>query len=122
MNTITKQQRLDSYIKLAQEWKLSGMTQSEFALRKGISINAFRYRLKKVRNEVPEKFNEPSLGEIEFVPLPDECLAVQSRIIQSDDSEDQPVMMIQSSSASLQVTNRIAPNLLKAALEVILSC
>lgn len=122
MNTITKQQRLDSYIRLAQEWKLSGMTQVEFALSKGMTVRAFEYRIRRVRDEAPESLDESALRDIEFTPVPKEYLDLQTMNGRLENTESQPVMMIQSSAASLQVTNQIAPHLLKAALEVILSC
>lgn len=122
MNTITKQQRLDNYIRLAQEWKQSGMTQLEFALSKGMTVRAFEYRIRKVRDEAPESLTESALSRLEFAAVPKECLDTQNRIRQLEDAEAQPVMMIQTSTASLQVTNQIPPHILKTALEVILSC
>lgn len=122
MNNNAKQQRLECYIKLAQEWRLSGMTQVDFAKSKGMTVRTFEYRLKKVREEAPESLNVSTLKGIEFAPVPTECLNAQNIIGQSTSAVDQPVMMIQTAVANLQVTNQIAPHILKTALEVIMSC
>ncbi|MDY5423056.1 hypothetical protein [Hornefia butyriciproducens] len=41
MNSEIKRQRLETYIRLAQEWKSSGMTQAAFAKSKGMSLDTF---------------------------------------------------------------------------------
>lgn len=122
MNSNIKQQRLESYIRLAQEWKLSGMTQMDFAMSKGMTLRTLEYRLKRVRNEAPESLSESALKRIEFSPVPREYLDARNTAALSTAAVDHPVMMIHTAVANLQVTNQVAPHILKAALEVMLSC
>ena len=49
MNSEKRKQRMEACIQLAQEWKLSGMTQAKFASSKGMSLEAVKYRIRKFR-------------------------------------------------------------------------
>ena len=122
MNSETKKQRLEAYAKLAQEWKLSGMTQTEFARRKGLSIETVKYRIRKVRETAPEMMTGSALVETEFAAIPQEHLGVSGHSYEEIPLTDQPVLMIQTGGACLQATNQIEPYLLKTALEVMLTC
>lgn len=122
MNSETKKQRLEAYTRLAQEWKLSGMTQAEFARRKDMSLECVKYRIRMVRETAPEMMSESALMETEFAAVPKEHLNVSERTYEDVSLTDQPVLVIQSTGACLQATNQIEPYLLKTALEVMLAC
>lgn len=122
MNAETRRKRLEADVQLVQEWKLSEMTQVEFAAAKGITVRALEYRIRKVRNEVPEMLSDAALAEVEFIPVPGEYVNACNRMDRENPMSEQPVLMLQTSSASLQATNQINPCLLKTALEVMLTC
>lgn len=122
MNTNTKQHRIESYIQLTQEWSASGLTQAEFARRKGISVRALSYRIRKARREAPNRFKDTELCNTEFNPVPKEYMNYSSCVYDSGEMADQPALMFQSAVGCLQVTNQIDPYLLKTAMEVMLSC
>lgn len=122
MNSEIKRQRLETCIRLAQEWKSSGMTQAAFAKSKGMSLDTFKGRLKKVRRNALEKLAESSLLQTAFAAVPKEHIYTSGRIYEEITPADQPVLMIQTGGACLQATNQIEPHLLKTALEVMLTC
>ena len=122
MNSENKRQRLEAYVRLAQEWKLSGMSQAEFARMKGIGVKALSYRIRKAREDAPEMLVRSALATAEFAAVPQEHINISGRVYEEIPMTDQPVLMIQSSGACLQATNGIEPYLLKTALEVILTC
>lgn len=122
MNSETKRHRLEACIQLAQEWKLSGMTQAEFARTKGLTLEAVKYRIRKVRENAPEMLTGSALTGAEFAPIPQKFVNPSNRIYDDIPMTDQPVLMIQSARACLQATNQIEPYLLKTALEVMLTC
>lgn len=122
MNSETKRHHLEDYIKLVQEWKLSGMTQSEFARTKGLTRDMVKYRVRKVQKYAPEMLTESALTGVEFAPVPQEFVKAPKPMHEELPMTDQPVLMIQSDRACLQATNQIEPYLLKTALEVMLTC
>ncbi len=113
---------LEERIRLAHEWKTSGLNQVEFAKVKGMEIGNLRYQLRYVRERFPERIND-------FVPAETQFASVPSDIISSSDfmepvpfSIEHPVLTIQSNSINLCASNQINPSLLKTAIEVVLSC
>lgn len=118
----TKRERLEEQIRLVQEWKVSGMTQVDFAAAKGIGLRALEYRIRKVRDLAPESLSDVQLETIEFVPIPTEHIRTSEAVHIDSSMTDPPVLMIQTGRAFLQATNQIEPYLLKTALEVMLTC
>ena len=122
MNTNTKQQRMNSYIQLAQEWYASGLTQAEFARQKGLTVRTLSYRICKARNSAPDMFTDTTFNGVELAAVPKEYLDPSSRMYDVGEMTDQPSLMIQAGAGCLQATNQIDPYLLKVAMEVLLSC
>ena len=121
MNPETRKKRLDAAVRLVQEWKVSGMTQVEFAASKGMSVRALEYRIRKVRDLAPETITDEALAQVTFARIPTEYVAHESAYGDST-LNDQPVLMVQASVGCLQATNGIEPSLLKMAMEVMLQC
>lgn len=117
-----ERQRLEVSVRLAKEWKNSGMTQAEFARQKGLTYETVRYHVLKVREIAPERMEESTPAETEFVAVPPAHLNRSGRTSEELPLTDQPVLMIQSAGACLQATNQIEPHLLKTALEVMMTC
>lgn len=122
MRSTTKRELLEEQIRLVQEWKVSGMTQVDFAAAKGIGLRALEYRIRKIRNLAPEKLADTELETVEFVPVPIECIQTPEGVHIDSGKNGQPVLMIQSGRTCLRATNQIEPYLLKTALEVMLTC
>ena len=62
MNSL-KKACLEERIRLVQEWKNSGLTQTEFARLKGIEIGDFRNQIRYVRRKAPENLNDTTPSE-----------------------------------------------------------
>ena len=122
MNEIMKKSHLEASIQLVREWKLSGMTQVEFAKIKGMTERQVEYQVRKVRKQAPEYLNEIVEDHIEFTPVPQEHLSCNGRMHDAGEISEQPALMFQSGAGCLQATNQIDPYLLKVAMEVMLSC
>lgn len=122
MNSENKRQRMEACIQLAQEWKLSGMTQAEFAKSKDLGLETVKYRIRKVRENAPDMLIGSALSQAEFAPVPQESMNPSIPSYDDLPMTDQPVLMIQTGGACLQATNQIEPYLLKTALEVMLTC
>lgn len=121
MNSEKRKQRMEACIQLAQEWKLSGMTQAKFASSKGMSLEAVKYRIRKVRECAPDMLFGSALCQTEFASVPQEFVNSSDPTCDNP-MADQPVLMVQTGGACLRVTNQIDPYLLKTALEVMLTC
>ena len=119
---MNKKYRIEESIRLVQEWKLSGMTQAEFARIKGLTERSVEYQVRKVRQQAPESISESALAQVEFAPVPSEVLNHTHRVYDAGEMTEQPALMFQSGAGCLQVTNQIDPYLLKVAMEVMLSC
>ena len=113
---------IEDCIQLAHEWMLSGMTQAEFARAKGITERSVKYQVGKVREKAPKRLKEAALAEVEFSPVPQEYMDPTSRVYDASEMTDQPSLMIRAGAGCLQATNQIDLRLLKAAMEVLLSC
>ena len=122
MNSKHYHRTLEASIQLVQEWKLSGLTQVAFAKSKGMTDRQMEYQVRKVRQQSPESLCESALAKVDFVAVPQEYLNSSTMMYESTEITDQPVMMIRTGAANLQVSNQVDPYLLKTALEVILSC
>lgn len=122
MNFLNKEQRLEANLRLAQEWKMSGMTQAMFAQEKNMTLNNLRYRIRYARERAPEQFMDPAPKNPEFVLVSEEYESFSDHKRTQDRTIEKPALQIQVSSISLQVNNQIDPSLLKTTLEVILSC
>lgn len=122
MTTKQKKNKFEECIQLAQEWKNSGLTQAAFAKSKGLTLEAVKYRIRKVRESAPEMLAGSALIKAEFAPVPKELVNSHGKAYETLSMTDQPVLMIQSGGACLQATNQIEPYILKTALEVMLTC
>ena len=121
MNSLNKT-CLEERIRLVQEWKSSSLTQIDFAKLKGIEIGDLRNQIRYVRKKAPESLSNPAPGEIQFVSVPPELINVSNRMEQIPISTEHPVLTIQLNAANLYASNQIDLSLLKAAIEVVLSC
>ena len=79
MNSETKRQRMEASIRLAQEWKASGLTKGQFAQVKGIDISKLKYQIRKVQENAPEALTESALAGVEFAPIPMEHVYTSGR-------------------------------------------
>ena len=122
MNDVMRKSHLEASIQLVREWKLSGMTQMEFAKIKGMTERQMEYQVRKVRKQAPEYLDEIVADHIEFAAVPQEHMNCSYHMYDAGETSDQPALMFQSGAGCLQVTNQIDPYLLKVAMEVMLSC
>lgn len=116
MRPDTRRMRLESWAELVQEWKNSGKNKDEFAESIGMSSRNFRYRFTVLRKEAPELLGEEK--EFFMLPIPQE----ESTADPEPDRENQNVMTICIGSASMSITNQVAPELLRVVMEVMMSC
>ncbi len=120
MNSTSKRSQLEERIHLAQEWKISGLTQIEFARQKGIEIGDLRYQIRYVREKAPESLNNFIPEENRFISVSPELFHVPDVRIKPISIPENPVLTIQAGSVRLSAGNQINPALLRSALEVIL--
>lgn len=118
---VTSKSRLEERIRLAQQWKISGLTQVEFARQKGIEIGDLRYKIRYVREKAPESLTDSIPEDSQFVPVPPELLHdPEGSVKPLFGPSAHPVLTIQSGSVSLSASNQVDLTLLRSALEVIL--
>lgn len=117
-----KRQRMASYIRLAQEWKQSGMSQKQFAEYKGLTYEALKYRVRKSKEMLSDSdLNNPSMNQsvtnLEFVPVPAEIRTGSDNVYTVEPANpDRPEIMIHWHDVRIQTCNQIHPNLLKTML------
>ncbi|OLR54941.1 hypothetical protein BHK98_01915 [Hornefia porci] len=114
--------KIADYIRLAQEWRVSGMTRTEFARTKGLSRDVVAYRIQRVQEVAPEMLAVSAVNKPEFAPVPNELVSASERECNEDSVLSRPVLTVRTSGGLLQVSNQVEPQILKAALEVMVTC
>ena len=85
MNEVMRKSHLEASIRLVQEWKISGLTQMEFAKVKGMTERQIEYQVRKVRKQAPECLDEHLLNHSEFAPVPKEYVQSQGLLYSGGD-------------------------------------
>lgn len=73
MREITKQMRLQEYASQIEDWRRSGLTQRQWAKVHGMTLEAFKYRKRKVEDQAEELLSGFITGTSthQIVQLPD---------------------------------------------------
>ena len=73
MREITKQMRLQEYASQIEDWRRSGLTQRQWAKAHGMTLEAFKYRKRKVEDQAEELLDSlvPVAPMQQIVQLPD---------------------------------------------------
>lgn len=119
---LTAQKRYREWAAQVDDQQSSGLTQREWCRVHGITYEAFKYRKGRLETLAAELMNAEAMstetGDIALVPAP--VSASESLdLVQTALSAADAGMRIDLEHASIHVTNRIDPAVLRAALEVL---
>ena len=113
---MTAQKRHMEWAKQVDDWQSSGMSQREWCQMHGLSYEVFKYRKRCVEDLAAQLVSN---GSGEITPVPAEITGSDSLQRYPSTVFGRQIMRIDLEHATISITNKADPQLLKAALEVL---
>ena len=112
---ITAQNRLREWAQMVDGWQKSGMTQESWCKSHDISLDAFKYRKRKVEKYAAELMNENT--DTDIVAVPSEAITPAASSVNEEAVFRE--IEIKLSRANIKVYEDTSPELLRTAFEVL---
>lgn len=115
MRDITKQMRLQEYASQIEDWRRSGLTQRQWAKVHGMTLEAFKYRKRKVEDQAEELLGG-FISEVQahqIVQLPDPGERQDCESAQTQDRGQNYAIEISIPGGVIRAADGISPEMLK---------